>query len=166
MVFAGGLPGLVDSAGGCAAVGSESGCQVLQRPPGVVGRGGWATTSPSAPGRRCIFMLPHGDYDTGVFAYYIIRRGERCGLRIVGSPLQLSLNVLAIYEKWAPSHTYVAYASATKEGRHANRLMPPLPAGSAVRPCRSGRVFWARWAEWVPSGRSGRGFGERGEAVQ
>lgn len=113
-----------------------------------------------------LHVAAHGDYDTGVFAYYIIRRGERCGLRIVGSPLQLSLNVLAIYEKWAPSHTYVAYASATKEGRHANRLMPPLPAGSAVRPCRSGRVFWARWAEWVPSGRSGRGFGERGEAVQ
>ena len=26
-----------------------------------------------------------GDYDTGVFAYKFIRRGERYGLRIVGS---------------------------------------------------------------------------------
>ena len=38
--------------------------------------------------------------DTGVFAYGIIRRGERFGLRIVGSlKSQPALNVLAIYEK-------------------------------------------------------------------
>ena len=41
-----------------------------------------------------------GDYDTGVFSYGIIRRGERFGLRIVGSlKSQPALNVLAIYEK-------------------------------------------------------------------
>jgi hypothetical protein len=37
---------------------------------------------------------------TAVFAYGIIRRGERFGLRIVGSlKSQPALNVLAIYEK-------------------------------------------------------------------
>jgi hypothetical protein len=42
----------------------------------------------------------HGDYDTGVFAYNLIRRGERYGLRIVGSlKSKPALNVLAIYEK-------------------------------------------------------------------
>lgn len=42
----------------------------------------------------------HGDYDTGVFAYNLIRRGWRFGLRIIGSlKSQPALNVLAIYEK-------------------------------------------------------------------
>jgi hypothetical protein len=42
----------------------------------------------------------YGDYDTGVFAYNLIRRGWRYGLRIVGSlKSQPALNVLAIYEK-------------------------------------------------------------------
>jgi hypothetical protein len=41
-----------------------------------------------------------GEYDTGVFAYNLIRRGARYGLRIVGSlKSQPALNVLAIYEK-------------------------------------------------------------------
>lgn len=41
-----------------------------------------------------------GDYDTGIFAYNFIRRGERYGLRIVGSlKSQPALNVLAAYEK-------------------------------------------------------------------
>jgi len=45
-------------------------------------------------------MVARGDYDTGVFADNIIRRGERYGLRIVGSlKSQPSLNVLAIYKK-------------------------------------------------------------------
>jgi len=40
-----------------------------------------------------------GDYDTGVFAYNFIRRGERYGLRIVGSlKSKPALNVLAAYE--------------------------------------------------------------------
>lgn len=47
-----------------------------------------------------LHVVARGDYDTGVFAYNIIRRGERYGLRIVGSlKSQPSLNVLAIYEK-------------------------------------------------------------------
>ena len=41
-----------------------------------------------------------GDYDTGIFAYTFIRRGERHGLRIVGSlKSQPAQNVLAAYEK-------------------------------------------------------------------
>jgi hypothetical protein len=40
------------------------------------------------------------DYDTGIFAYNFIRRGERHGLRIVGSlKSEPTLNVLAAYEK-------------------------------------------------------------------
>ncbi len=46
-----------------------------------------------------LHVVARGDYDTGVFAYNLIRRGERYGLRIVGSlKSQPSLNVLAIYE--------------------------------------------------------------------
>jgi hypothetical protein len=47
-----------------------------------------------------LHVVAHGDYDTGVFAYNMIRRGERYGLRIIGSlKSQPALNVLAIYEK-------------------------------------------------------------------
>ena len=47
-----------------------------------------------------LHAVAHGDYDTGVFAYNLIRRGERYGLRIIGSlKSQPALNVLAIYEK-------------------------------------------------------------------
>jgi hypothetical protein len=47
-----------------------------------------------------LHVVAHGDYDTGVFAYNLIRRGERYGLRIVGSlKSQPALNVLAVYEK-------------------------------------------------------------------
>jgi hypothetical protein len=47
-----------------------------------------------------LHVIARGDYDTGIFAYNIIRRGERYGLRIVGSlKSQPALNVLAIYDK-------------------------------------------------------------------
>jgi hypothetical protein len=47
-----------------------------------------------------LHVAAHGDYDTGVFAYHIIWREERYGLRIVGSlKSQPSLNFLAIYGK-------------------------------------------------------------------
>jgi hypothetical protein len=47
-----------------------------------------------------LHLHAHADYDTGVFAYNLIRRGERYGLRIVGSlKSQPALNVQAIYEK-------------------------------------------------------------------
>ena len=45
-------------------------------------------------------MSARGDYDAGVFAYNFIRRGERHGLRIVGSlKSQPALNAPATYEK-------------------------------------------------------------------
>ena len=54
----------------------------------------------SGCGGQHLHVDAHGDYDTGVFAYNLIRRGWRFGLRIVGSlKSQLALNVLAIYEK-------------------------------------------------------------------
>jgi hypothetical protein len=47
-----------------------------------------------------LHVVARGDYDTGIFAYNLIRRGERYGLRIVGSlKSQPALNVLAIYDK-------------------------------------------------------------------
>jgi hypothetical protein len=47
-----------------------------------------------------LHVIAYGDYDTGVFAYNLIRRGWRYGLRIVGSlKSQPALNVLAIYDK-------------------------------------------------------------------
>ena len=47
-----------------------------------------------------LHVMANGDYDSGVFAYKLIRRGWRYGLRIVGSlKSQPALNVLAIYEK-------------------------------------------------------------------
>ncbi len=47
-----------------------------------------------------LHVVAHGDYDTGVFAYNLVRRGERYGMRIVGSlKSQPALNVLALYEK-------------------------------------------------------------------
>jgi hypothetical protein len=47
-----------------------------------------------------LHVIAYGDYDTGVLAYNLIRRGWRYGLRIVGSlKSQPALNVLAIYDK-------------------------------------------------------------------
>jgi hypothetical protein len=41
-----------------------------------------------------LHVIAHGDYDPGVFAYNVIRRGWRYGLRIVGSlKSQPALNV-------------------------------------------------------------------------
>ena len=47
-----------------------------------------------------LHVVARGDYDTGIFAYHLISRGLRFGLRIVGSlKSQPTLNVLAIYDK-------------------------------------------------------------------
>lgn len=47
-----------------------------------------------------IHLAGHGDYDTGVFAYNLVKRGWRHGLRIVGTlKARPAMNVLAIYEK-------------------------------------------------------------------
>ena len=72
----------------------------------VVGTGGrprWIAYRMSFPAGTMTLHLDvsaRGDYDTGVFAYNFIRRGERYGLRIVGSlKSQPALNVLAAYDK-------------------------------------------------------------------
>lgn len=45
-------------------------------------------------------VVGHGDYDTGIFAYNLIKRGWRQGLRVVGTiRAEPGLNVLAIYDK-------------------------------------------------------------------
>jgi hypothetical protein len=42
----------------------------------------------------------HGKYDTGTFAYNLIRRGHRHGVRMVGTLKSApDINVLAIFEK-------------------------------------------------------------------
>jgi hypothetical protein len=52
-----------------------------------------------------LHVVAHGEYDTDVFSYNLIRRGERYGLRMVGSlKSQPALNVLAVYEKLHGCH--------------------------------------------------------------
>jgi hypothetical protein len=71
----------------------------------VIGDGGrprWIDYRSTIPSGETLHLhvVARGEYDTGVFAYNLIRRGERYGLRIVGSlKSQPALNVLAIYDK-------------------------------------------------------------------
>lgn len=45
-------------------------------------------------------VVGYGNYDTGIFAYSLIRRGYRHGVRIVGTVRsEPGLNVMAIYDK-------------------------------------------------------------------
>lgn len=47
-----------------------------------------------------LHIVGHGEVDTGVFAYNLVKRGSKHGLRVVGSvKSEPDLNVLAIYEK-------------------------------------------------------------------
>jgi hypothetical protein len=47
-----------------------------------------------------LHVVGHGETDTGVFAYNLVKRGWKHGLRVVGSmKSEPDLNVLAIYEK-------------------------------------------------------------------
>ena len=47
-----------------------------------------------------LHCCPRGEYDTGIFAYNLINRGFKQGLRIIGTlKSKPDLNVLAIYEK-------------------------------------------------------------------
>lgn len=47
-----------------------------------------------------LHVVGHGEVDTGVFAYNLVKRGWKHGLRVVGSMRsEPDLNVLAIYEK-------------------------------------------------------------------
>ena len=61
---------------------------VVEEVIGVGGRPRWIAYRMTFPGGTTTLHLDvsaRGDYDTGVFAYNYIRRGERYGLRIVGS---------------------------------------------------------------------------------
>ena len=65
----------------------------------VIGRGRIDYRMTCGTGQALHRHVVARDSDTGVFAYDIIRRGERYGLRIMGSlKPQPSLNVLAIRE--------------------------------------------------------------------
>lgn len=47
-----------------------------------------------------LHVVGHGDFDTGVFAYNLVKRGWKHGLRVVGTlKSEPDVNVLAIYEK-------------------------------------------------------------------
>jgi hypothetical protein len=47
-----------------------------------------------------LHLIPRGEYSTGTFAYQLVRRGSRYGLRILGTLKRgQDINVLAIYER-------------------------------------------------------------------
>jgi hypothetical protein len=47
-----------------------------------------------------LHVVGHGEADTGIFAYNLVKRGWKHGLRVVGTmKSEPDLNVLAIYEK-------------------------------------------------------------------
>ena len=47
-----------------------------------------------------LHVCPGAKYDTGVFAYNLIKRGSKHGLRLIGTlKSEPDMNVLAIYEK-------------------------------------------------------------------
>lgn len=76
--------------------------KVVEEVIGAGGRPRWIAYRMTFPNGTMLHLdvSARGDYDTGVFAYNFIRRGERFGLRLVGSlKSQPSLNVLAAYDK-------------------------------------------------------------------
>ena len=76
--------------------------KVMEEAIGDGGRPRWIDYRVTFPTGEALHLhvAAHGDYDTGVFAYNLLRRGERYGLRTVGSlKSQPALNVLAVYEK-------------------------------------------------------------------
>ena len=86
-----------------------------------------------------------GDYDTGVFAYKFIRRGERYGLRIVGSlKSKPALNVLAAYE-----------VEPRVAGRSADSSHPPPRHGTERAKTRLIALIPIRLAMWPAGRRSG-----------
>jgi len=47
-----------------------------------------------------LHFAPHGQYDVGTFAYYLVKRGFKHGIRLVATVRsEPDLNVLAVYEK-------------------------------------------------------------------
>lgn len=81
---------------------ADKAVKVVEEVIGAGGRPRWIAYRMTFPGGTLLHLdvSARGDYDTGIFAYNFIRRGERYGLRIVGSlKSQPSLNVLAAYDK-------------------------------------------------------------------
>jgi hypothetical protein len=81
---------------------SDRAVQVIEDVIGVGGRPRWIDYRAAlGTGETLHLHLEgRGEFDTGVFAYNLVRRGWRHGLRIVGSlKSEPALNVLAIYEK-------------------------------------------------------------------
>lgn len=47
-----------------------------------------------------LHLVPRGEYSTGTFAYQLVRRGSRYGLRVIGTLKRgQDINVLAVYER-------------------------------------------------------------------
>jgi hypothetical protein len=71
----------------------------------AAGRGGiqwidYRVPADSASATVHVHFAARGKYDTGTFAYYLIKRGFKHGLRIVATlKTEPELNVLAVYEK-------------------------------------------------------------------
>lgn len=81
---------------------ADKAVMVVEEVIGTGGRPRWIAYRMTFPGGATLHLdvSARGDYDTGVFACNFIRRGERHGLRIVGSlKSQPALNVLAAYDK-------------------------------------------------------------------
>jgi hypothetical protein len=81
---------------------ADKAVRVVEEVIGAGGRPRWIAYRMILGGGETLHLdvSARGDYDTGVFAYNFIRRGERYGMRLVGSlKSQPALNVLAAYEK-------------------------------------------------------------------
>ena len=76
--------------------------QVIEDVIGTGGRPRWIDYRVPINGRHTIHLhvVAHGEFDTGVFAYNLVKRGWKHGLRVVGTlKSEPDVNVLAVYEK-------------------------------------------------------------------
>lgn len=75
--------------------------QVIETQIGSGGRPRWIDYRVPIDGQTLhLHVVGRGEFDTGVFAYNLVKRGWKHGLRVVGSvKSEPDLNVLAIYEK-------------------------------------------------------------------
>jgi hypothetical protein len=75
--------------------------QVIENVIGAGGRPRWIDYRvPAGEVALHLHVVGHGEFDTGVFAYNLVERGWKHGLRMVGSvKSEPDFNVLAIYEK-------------------------------------------------------------------
>ena len=79
--------------------------QVIENEVGTGGRPRWIDyrvpiEGADTPHTIHLHVVAHGEFDTGVFAYNLVKRGWKHGLRVVGTlKSEPDVNVLAIYEK-------------------------------------------------------------------